>query len=68
MSLITRGMGVTGVTESSPIRPPIITGGEVGEMYMYGNEIEPDILAETNIEPPVIEIPPGRQPLVPKIN
>jgi hypothetical protein len=67
MSLVTRGMGVTSVNETSPTLPPIITGGEVGELFMYNENVEPDILAENKIEPPVINIPPGKKEMVPKI-
>ena len=67
MSLITRGMGVTTINETSPTLPPIITGGEVGELFMYSKPIEPDIVAEDEIEPPVINIPSGKKEMIPEI-
>lgn len=66
MSLVTRGLGRSGAVEAMPTMPPKIVSGEIGELFLYNTEVEPDVVTDKYIDPPSINVKGSNKKLVPE--
>ena len=61
MSLVTRGFGRSSSTSTVSVLPPKIVSDEVGELFLHNDEIEPDVVNDTYIDPPAINVKVGKK-------